>query len=49
MSENGQYLTALDIAKTIIEVCDSKAEAKQVLDLVGRLIEVRWAISQLTS
>jgi hypothetical protein len=46
MSENSQYLTALEIAKTLSEICDSKADAKHILDLASKLVELRWLISQ---
>ena len=45
MSESGQYLTALEIAKTISEACNNQVEARLVFELVGELIKLRWSIS----
>ena len=49
MTEKGQYLTALEIAKNLNDACDSKTEAECILALVGKLVELRWPISQKQS
>jgi hypothetical protein len=49
MSENGQYLLALNIAKAIIDACNNKLEAEQILDLARKVIELRWSIAQKQS
>ncbi|GEM_PF-2304054 len=49
MSENSQYLAALEIAKNLSEICANKAGAESILDLVSKLVELRWAISPLVS
>jgi hypothetical protein len=46
MSETGQFAMATEIANKIVESCDNQAEAQKVLDLVKKLLDLRWSISR---
>ena len=49
MQEMTLYQVAIEATKRIVETSGTQEESKQILDLVAKLIELRWSIPQKQS